>query len=857
MKKLLLILIGLVFVSGCGQTLKNSWGNFRAYYNTYYNAEKNFNTGLKKVQDQPQQIDPAETVRIHPAPVQAGNSDFQKAIDKGAKILRKFPGSKWTDDALLLIGKSYYYRQEFYPARQKFEELYNATSSPEMKQLAIIWKGRTLLDLNLHRDGVTYLEEQLDNYPADWSTTNRAEIKSVVAEHHAMLENWTQSADYLSEAVTNMSDRNLLGRTLFMYGQVLEKLERFGEAYFAFSRVSENFPGFEYIYWARFKQADVARKEGNLEIALNIYRDLRKDDKNIQRRGDLSFEIARTYEMMGQVDQAEMLYKSLLHSDQDLNSGDIRGDIYYRLGKIYSEEYNDFSAAAAYFDSSSTVSENAKAVNFSEDPQTLADAFGKYTRLQTSINRADSLLYLGSLSATELDSAIKRIRVQKRQAQLAKRETDAQNILANRDLTGTDEESTASSRYGFLNHRNADLVNRSKAEFQIVWGNRPLIDNWRRMEIVRQSNVSGTRRDTDPRKPVSGQQEGSTVVEMNLEDIPTSPEQRNKLQVDKANAQYELGNLMFLNLNLPDSARHYYHRVLKNKAVKELHPRAMYSLYELYESSGNQDSTRYWRERIIKEYPRSRYAQRFQKNTADVTTGGAQDSAKRLVQQFQAIQAEENSDQPQKLRKLALANRSSDLAPTIHYQAIEAYIRQAKARDSTFDAPVTGDSLKSVADDSLAVDRHPQYQGAYWDSVRAVVHEFDTTFSNAKQRQRVITLREMLKKPAADSASTSQLPTCKDLGISLSVDPGMDEFLSNVEYPDKLEDMSISGEVVYDFIVTRQGTVESYQLTSQRTSLGIEDAFEKAFEESLKFKAPRAKEMPDKIKCRVSFPIQF
>jgi len=384
-----------------------------------------------------------------------------------------------------------------------------------------------------------------------------------------------------------------------------------------------------------------------------------------------------------------------------------------------------------------------------------------------------------------------------------------------------------------------------------------LIDNWRRMEIVRQSNVSGTRQDTDPRKPVSGQQEGSIVVEMNLEDIPTSPEQRNKLQVDKANAQYELGNLMFLNLNLPDSARHYYHRVLENKAVEELYPRAMYSLYELFENSGNQDSTRYWRERIINEYPRSRYARRFQKNSTEVISGDAQESAKSLVQQFQAIQAAEHSDQPLRLRKLALANRSSDLAPTIHYKAIEAYIRQAKAQDSTFEASVTEDSLKSVTVDSLTVDRHPQYRGAYWDSVRAVVHEFDTTFTNAKQRQRVITLREMLKKPAPDSAFISQLTTCKDLGILLSVDPGMDEFLSNVKYPDKLEGMSISGEVVYDFIVTRQGTVESYELTSQRTSLGIEDAFEKAFEESLKFNVPRKKEIPDKIKCRVSFPIQL
>jgi tetratricopeptide (TPR) repeat protein len=122
-----------VFLSiGCGQTLQKSWSNFRAYYNTYYNAKKNYDAGFEKVKEQNRTIDPYKPVRIHPPPLQAGNSDFEEAIEKSAKILRKYSNSKWVDESLLLIGKSYYYQQKYYPALQKFEELYKASSSPKM-----------------------------------------------------------------------------------------------------------------------------------------------------------------------------------------------------------------------------------------------------------------------------------------------------------------------------------------------------------------------------------------------------------------------------------------------------------------------------------------------------------------------------------------------------------------------------------------------------------------------------------------------------------------------------------------------------------------------------------------------------
>lgn len=863
MKKLLLILSCVVVVGGCRSALKSTWGNFRAYYNTYYNAEKNYRTGLKKVHDQPVTLDPREPVRIHPAPVQAGNSDFDKAIDKGAKILRKFPDSKWADDALLLIGKSYYYRQEFYPALQKFEELRNVSGSPKMKQCAIIWKGRTQLDLNLIDDGVAYLESELDKYPEGWAAAEKGEIQALAAEHHAMLENWQQAADLLALAVSEIEDNKLLGRTLFLYGQMLERLERYGEAYFAFSKVSEHFPGFEYTYWARFKQADVARQDGNLQLAISIYENLRKDDKNIQRRGELTYQIARTLEMEGDPDEAEKMYKSLLYSDRGQQIQNFKSDIYYRLGKIYSDQYSNYPVAAAYFDSSSSLINTAREREDSRDVQILADAFGKYTQLQKTIQRADSLLWLGNLSQTELDSALARIRMQRRNRLLAQREGQAepQNMLANQTLSQTVEpDLSSSSSYGFLNYRNQELASRSKSGFRIIWGKRPLIDNWRRMEVVRQSGA-GRRAVDDNEEASELAKQGGEVLELDLSEIPRTAAEKDTLKLEKMKAQYELGNVLFLNLNLPDSARHYYHRVIKSEVGRELRPRAMYSLFELFSTSSRSDSVRFWAERILEEYPESRYARRVRNRLAGTPENEVEpDSLNRLIDQYQQIISSPKNDIASRLRRLALANRSSELAPYIHYKSIEIYINQAKAfaelEDSVFASPV--DTLFPAADSTANVDvsmrsNPPQFNGAYWDSVRQVVQEFDTTFSSAKQLHRVRKLQEMLGQ--TDSLS-SNLPTCEQFGITLSVKPSMEAFLSTVVYPDKLKDVSLSGEVVYLFEVNGAGKILSYELVSKKTSLGIEKSFERTFDQSLEFEPLKMEDPPPKIRCEVTFPIQ-
>jgi hypothetical protein len=362
---------------------------------------------------------------------------------------------------------------------------------------------------------------------------------------------------------------------------------------------------------------------------------------------------------------------------------------------------------------------------------------------------------------------------------------------------------------------------------------------------------------------------------MDLSEIPRTSKAKNDLKAQKEKAQFELGNLLFLNLNQPDSARYYFHQVINSNVDRELLPRAMYSLYELFNSKNNQDSLQYWGDRILEEYPDTKYARRIRGRTnKSALNEGLPDSSQIIFEKYRQINSSPEVNKGAKLRSLALANRSSEIAPYIHYQAIESYVGEAKEHQQTPDSlqpeailrqdslRTTGISADSTSSDSnsndstrISIEDRLNFQGVYWDSVRILLQEFDTTFTNSSQHDKVTALREILDQPEKTAEST-EMPTCENLGITLSVQPGMDEFLSTVTYPEKIADQSLSGEVTYSFVVTSDGEFESYELLSNRTSLGIEDSFESAFEESLKFAPLTAENAPPKLRCEVTFPIQ-
>ena len=90
----------LVFLQAC------------AYFNTFYNAEEHYNNAEKlRIQSLGSSL-PAKAIQ-----------EYGKAIEKSDKVLTEYSDSDYVKDAMLVKGKSHFFRKEYDSAREVFFEL--------------------------------------------------------------------------------------------------------------------------------------------------------------------------------------------------------------------------------------------------------------------------------------------------------------------------------------------------------------------------------------------------------------------------------------------------------------------------------------------------------------------------------------------------------------------------------------------------------------------------------------------------------------------------------------------------------------------------------------------------------------
>lgn len=834
----LLLLCILFLAGGCGGALKSGWTNFTAYYNTYYNAKEYYRDGLQAVGEEQVNIEPDRVVRVHPSPTGAGAESFKQALQKSAQVLQEHRNSVWADDALMLMGQSLYYLQEYAASLQRFEEVEDISSDTTLIAKSAVWRGRAMLDMQDYQAGLEYIQSVLENFPSVWSNEIKGELQLLAAEHSTMLEEWDMASDMLSEALSNIEDRVMLGKTFFLYGQVLERRDRPGEANYAYSQVASQFPGFEYTYWAERKRAETYRGQGSTETALSVYRQLLNDDKYLDRRHELRYDIARTLEEQEKVQEAEKQYQQLLHGNDRSGERGLQAQIYYRLGQLYSNYYDNYELAASYYDSS------ASRGWISEENEESADLLMQYVDLKQSIAHTDSLLQLGELPPEKLDSLLEEIRTQKRRELQEQGESGSNEQMRNEPVAPDEmEQANQSSIYGFLNHRSTEMVAKGKGEFQLIWGSRPLVDNWRREEAIRSTGAREEmidRAGEDPNVSVSEELD----IDFNPEAIPRTEEQRQRLQEEQTGHYYRLGNLLFLELSRPDSAKRYYRKVI-DREESSLRPRAMYALTEIYgeEDTHDPDSLDYWTNRLVAEYYDTEFAELVQPDESD--TDNAEEAQKDSLQEvFYDLSATSIPFKGAKMRMLAEDHASEEQAPYIHYEALEEYIQQAKALNTLTDT-LMGFSYQIA-------NNNPEFQSVYWDSVRIVLEEHEELFETSPYQSKISALKEEL----GPVQQRQKLPTCSESGISLEVDPSMVAFLDSVEFPEKTEEQSLFGSVAYFFVVDEEGEIESFELASMSALPDMEAALEKAFEEHLSFQPPELNGEISRIRCRVEFPLE-
>ena len=631
-------LVLLVFLlASCGKTsfLGKRYENFTAYYNTFYNAKKLYRTGVDALERASEsEIDRNRYLPIFVTPDRVSNQqNFNDAIKKSADVLRENPTSKWVDDALMLIGKSYFYLQNYVGAEQKFEEVIALGGALEDE--ARFWLGRTYLASGSLTRAKDHLELSLnrEGLSSDWEPM----LRMVLGELHVKEESWAEAANEIEFGLSGIKDKDLAARAQFLLGQIYETLEQYESALQSFSRVPRYKPEYPLIYAANISVVRIETQYGDSEKALRILRGMERDDKNFDSRAEMGYFRGRIYQAQKQSDLAFDTYDALLYNDdQTLNISKVKGHIHYALGELIRDDYIDFTYAAAHFDTARTslraVTRSTRGGSRQEqfapeaitDGETQAEVLGSFATVYDEIVTFDSLLWLGDMDEETFDAHILEMRKElgkemiEEQQELARRE--AENRFRNttnlsqsgsRKVIDGPDSGQPTSDQGFLFHQDRIRVQEGKQSFLLIWGNRPLVPNWRRLEAIQNANVAedGSEESSSGGVDLSNVELSEDFLPIvDYSDVPRDAESRKYMQAERALVRYELGNVLFLSMARPDSAAAWYRMVIDETGDLPVAQRAYYALAEVQRALGDIDSAERLYREVLERYPDSDFA---------------------------------------------------------------------------------------------------------------------------------------------------------------------------------------------------------------------------------------------------------
>lgn len=631
---------------GCGRLafMEEPLENFSAYYNTYYNAERALEEGIlafeERVDDQPIDQDVFLSMFGRSDQASTQRQPFEDAVSKSSDLLRKYPDSKWVDDAILIIGKAWFFTLNFVGAEQKFNEIFTLDSP--LHDEARFWLARTLIASGAYDVAFNHLQASLsaDNVSEEWEPYYRLAL----AELHVQRESWEAAAAELEAGIDGVRDNDIASRASFLLGQVYEQLGQPAEAIDAYRSVDSYKPFYELSYAAQFSAIRVQVDHFDAETAMQWMRQMERDDKNYDHRLELAYMRGRVLIALGQFEEALDTYDRLLYDRDSRGGTQMRGPVHYTLGTYYRDVHADYPFAAAHFDTAgqalssslrrgrqTTAAALKPAPGAITDSEEQARIFGSFSRVAERLAHFDSLMYLGSLDDSSFQAVILELR-QRRAEEMAESERELRQRQAESsfggaagmidpDGRGAGGASATGGETGFLFHKDPMRMEQARQDFVLRWGDRPLAPNWRRLAAIEALADEGVLTDEEAGlQQVGGG--GVYLPPVDYSEVPRDDKSWDRMRERRATARYELANVLFLSMSMPDSALTWYRMVVEEDWDLPVAQRALYALAEVQSTLGDDAAAQGIYEVIIRDYPNSEFVHRAYERLGRATPSG-------------------------------------------------------------------------------------------------------------------------------------------------------------------------------------------------------------------------------------------
>ncbi|MCE2439034.1 MAG: tetratricopeptide repeat protein [Candidatus Latescibacteria bacterium] len=383
-----IVLLAGTLVSGC------------VYYNTFYNARKQFQEAERK-REEAENV--AATDQKNRQRVFRYRDFYWRSIRKASIVLDRHPDSEWVDDSLLLIGKAFYWLRSYRDALLKFQELQDNFPESLLLTEALYWKGLSLWAAGRAeeaRPALANVGESADPQFTGKARLALAELEAEAGDHAAAINAYQK----LLEA----RPRGLATKIWLGIGNARFHLEQYEDALLAYRRVLKSKPKNRINFETRLQIGGILERQGKLDEVLATYNRILKIKSLRSYEPEVHLKRANVYQLMGKQEIADEIYNEVIERNPKTEHS---AEAYYRLAMFELTSRRNMERAKELFASArkeKSGSDAGKAARDREKDLVKLERFqksaakGKKKGLKALFNVAE--MYLFNLS--EPDSAL-------------------------------------------------------------------------------------------------------------------------------------------------------------------------------------------------------------------------------------------------------------------------------------------------------------------------------------------------------------------------------------------------------------------------------------------------------------------
>jgi len=404
---LLLITISILslFLSGCsvmrpvGDFFGQRYINTVSYFNTFYNAKNLFEEAVAETEEAELRHRRQQSSGQFEVP-QNTKQKFNDVIEKCSRLLHQYPTSRYADEAVLKIGKSYYLMRQNIQAERKFLELISEFPDSRLVPEGQLLLAKTQLRMNKQSEAEVALENLVGRLDSrrDRDIAARAYIELGNIEKRA--GNLNNAISHFEQGVEIARDSEIRTEARFHLANILYELELYDDAFDKYAEVVSDRPTNKIIYDSEIARTRILTHSGEYEKALEMLANMLNVRELADYHAGIELEAAHIYKQEGYIDDAihQYVYVDTTHA-RTTESLQAR----YQLGDIYLNTLNDYETAKQYYE---TVSRSTPPSNLTRSAWAVHDFLERYTRHKNEITRLDSMLAQAEVRLRELEAEL-------------------------------------------------------------------------------------------------------------------------------------------------------------------------------------------------------------------------------------------------------------------------------------------------------------------------------------------------------------------------------------------------------------------------------------------------------------------